>query len=85
MPKTCAETVDLVANSLGLIRKLYSEMATGQKYLTSQVFFISISPTAFNRLSVLAPQPVVTLFKLLASILYPLTTGPINTNKLINS
>ena len=84
MPKICAEVVDPVANSLGLSRELYPKTATGQKYLTSQVFFMSISPTAFNRLKFITPQPVVALFNLLASILYPLTTGPINTNKLIN-
>ena len=84
MLNSCVKAVDLVGNSLGLSRKLSAKTTSCQKYLTSQAFFMSILPTAFNRLSLAAPQPIIATFNPLFGFLSPLTTGPINTNKLIN-
>ncbi len=83
MLKACASIVEKSGKSLGKVWRLCASSTGGPKYLTSQVFFVPKFYKFFEQDMGTFEQPGSSIFNLLGTNLYPLSTLPIDTTKLI--
>lgn len=82
MLKVCVEPVHRPRTNIGRIAVLSTQSTNRPKYLTSQVFFVQVLSTAFNRSSRFCTRLFFRLLLKLRLFLY--TLSPLPNNEAIN-
>lgn len=76
------KAVNKLVTSFAQLLNLCTVCTGGAKYLTSQVFFVRSLCTRISLLSTAYTHGKSSILNLLELVFYPLSTRPINTNKL---